>query len=159
MWFIYKKVILTKDKLAKRCWNGCTKCVFCGSRERINHVHFVSIFPSSLESGRCTSLIIPTPLVNVTNLFGNWLNEIDKKMRDWIRVGVCVLAWEIWNWQNDVVFNIVAKLNFSHDIRRRLQFTCGLISFLWTMETYEYWVQLDVGGCRSYNQPRWLATC
>jgi hypothetical protein len=29
MWFLYKKLILTKDKLAKRKWNGWKKCVFC----------------------------------------------------------------------------------------------------------------------------------
>jgi hypothetical protein len=28
MWFVYNKVILTKDNLAKRHWIGCTKCVF-----------------------------------------------------------------------------------------------------------------------------------
>jgi hypothetical protein len=29
MWFLHKKVILTKDNLVKRRWNGCTKCVLC----------------------------------------------------------------------------------------------------------------------------------
>jgi hypothetical protein len=38
MWFIYVKVILTKDNLAKRHWTRCTKCVFCGSKERIDHL-------------------------------------------------------------------------------------------------------------------------
>jgi hypothetical protein len=36
MWFMYKKVLLTKDNLAKRRRTGCTKCVFCGSLETID---------------------------------------------------------------------------------------------------------------------------
>jgi hypothetical protein len=38
MWLLYKKVLLTKDNLAKRRWSGCTKCVFCDSHETINHL-------------------------------------------------------------------------------------------------------------------------
>jgi hypothetical protein len=40
MWFLYHKVILTKDNLAKRNWNGCKKCAFCDSEESINHLFF-----------------------------------------------------------------------------------------------------------------------
>jgi hypothetical protein len=47
---------------------------------------------------------IPPP-TNVTNLFGNWLNKINKKIKARISVGVRALVWTIWNCQNDVVFN------------------------------------------------------
>jgi hypothetical protein len=30
--------------------------------------------------------------MNVTNLFGNWLNGIDKQIKERIRVGVCALV-------------------------------------------------------------------
>ena len=40
MWFLFNKVILTKDNLAKRNWNGCKKCVFCDSEESIDHLFF-----------------------------------------------------------------------------------------------------------------------
>jgi hypothetical protein len=36
------------------------------------------------------SFIIPPP-ANSTNLFGNWLNRVPRKDKDYIRVGVCVL--------------------------------------------------------------------
>jgi hypothetical protein len=49
MWFLSKKVILTKDNLAKRRWTGCTKCVFCGSKKTIDHI--LLFFPSCLKSG------------------------------------------------------------------------------------------------------------
>ena len=41
MWFLSRKVLLTKDNLIKRQWIGCKKCVFCGSDEMIEHL-FIS---------------------------------------------------------------------------------------------------------------------
>jgi hypothetical protein len=38
MWFLSNKVLLTKYNLAKRWWNGCTKCVFRGELETIEHL-------------------------------------------------------------------------------------------------------------------------
>jgi hypothetical protein len=52
MWFLYNKVILTKDNLAKRRWTGCTKCVFCGFKGNNRpSIHLLSFFPPCLESG------------------------------------------------------------------------------------------------------------
>jgi hypothetical protein len=45
------------------------------------------------------------PPVNITNLFGNWLNGVAKKDKGHIRVGVRALLWAIWNVRNDFVFN------------------------------------------------------
>ena len=44
MWFLHRKVLLTKDNLAKRQWNGCTKCVFCGLQESVEHFVFYLFF-------------------------------------------------------------------------------------------------------------------
>jgi hypothetical protein len=38
MWFLNKKVLLTKDNLAKRKWTGSMKCAFCSSDESIEHL-------------------------------------------------------------------------------------------------------------------------
>jgi hypothetical protein len=46
-----------------------------------------------------------TAPTNVTNLFGNWLNEVSRKVKGHIRVGVCALLWAIWNVRNDFIFN------------------------------------------------------
>jgi hypothetical protein len=46
-----------------------------------------------------------TAPMNITNLFGNWLNGVDKKSKTHIRVGVCALLWAIWNVRNDCIFN------------------------------------------------------
>jgi hypothetical protein len=40
LWFLQKKVILTKDNLKKRNWQGCAKCFFCDQDETIQHLFF-----------------------------------------------------------------------------------------------------------------------
>lgn len=40
MWYLIRGVILTKDNLAKRSWQGSQKCVFCDSNESIQHLFF-----------------------------------------------------------------------------------------------------------------------
>jgi hypothetical protein len=44
MWFLHRKVILTKDNLLKRSWSGCTKCAFCNSEETVEtSIYTVSV--------------------------------------------------------------------------------------------------------------------
>jgi hypothetical protein len=81
MWFIYKKVILTKDNLAKRRWTGCSKCVFCGSKETIDHLFISCHFSCLVWRVVHFTFNIPPPM-NITKLFGNWLNGIDKKTKE-----------------------------------------------------------------------------
>ncbi|EEE54019.1 hypothetical protein OsJ_00679 [Oryza sativa Japonica Group] len=40
MWFLHKKVILTKDNLIKRKWRGNKQCCFCNTQETIQHFFF-----------------------------------------------------------------------------------------------------------------------
>jgi hypothetical protein len=44
MWFLNSKVLLTKDNLAKRKWNGCQKCCFCNESETIHHLFLTCPF-------------------------------------------------------------------------------------------------------------------
>ena len=39
-WYLRRGVVLTKDNLAKRNWNGNKKCVFCSQDETIQHLFF-----------------------------------------------------------------------------------------------------------------------
>jgi hypothetical protein len=56
--------------------------------------------------------------MNVNNLFGNWLNGIDNKTKERIRVRVCPFIWIISNCHNEVVFNRCANPNFLQVIHR-----------------------------------------
>jgi hypothetical protein len=52
---------------------------------------------------------------------------IRKKAR--IHVGECTSVWAIWNYQNDVVFNTLANLNFLQVIHREVS-TINMWSYL-----------------------------
>jgi hypothetical protein len=104
MWFLHRRVLLTKDNLAKRNWHGSKKCCFCNQDESIQHL-FISC-PLAKVVWRIVHMafnIIPPK--NITNLFGNWLAGVVKKDKVQIRVGVCALLWAIWNVRNDYIFN------------------------------------------------------
>ncbi len=40
MWYLLKGVVLTKDNLARRNWNGSLRCSFCLKNESIQHLFF-----------------------------------------------------------------------------------------------------------------------
>jgi hypothetical protein len=41
IWLLSKKILLTRDNLAQRHWNGNTKCCFCDTEESVEHL-FIS---------------------------------------------------------------------------------------------------------------------
>jgi hypothetical protein len=40
MWFVHRKVDLTKDSLIKQQWMGNDSCCFCDNKESIQHLFF-----------------------------------------------------------------------------------------------------------------------
>jgi hypothetical protein len=78
MWFLHKEVILTKDNLKKRKWQGSSQCCFCDQDETIQHLFFSCPFAKILWRIIFMTFNI-TPPSNIRNLFGNWLNGVDKK--------------------------------------------------------------------------------
>jgi hypothetical protein len=114
MWFLYKKVVLTKDKLIKRRCVGVQevcrgvgrapffiRCKFAKLVWQV--VHFIFNMP---------------PPTNIKNLFGNWLNNIDRKTKSRIRVGVCAILWTIWCSTNDVIFSNAMTSQFLQVMHR-----------------------------------------
>jgi hypothetical protein len=111
MWFLSNKVLLTKDNLAKRQWNGCTKCVFCGEQETVEHLFLSCPFAKLIWRTVNFTNNLPPP-TNITNMFGNWLNGVDKQSKVLIRIGVSALCWSIWRCRNDIIFNNKKNFNF-----------------------------------------------
>jgi hypothetical protein len=127
MWFLHHKVILTKDNLAKRKWQGCKKCAFCDKDESIQHLFFEC--PLAKIIWRIIFMTFSlAPPKNITNLFGNWLSGIAKKDLVQIRVGVCAVLWAIWNMRNDTVFNKPTKQPFLQVLPMVIHWIRGLIS-------------------------------
>jgi hypothetical protein len=52
LWFLKKGVILTKDNLAKRNWQGSKYCCFCSNFETIQHM-FLSVIMLNFFGIRC----------------------------------------------------------------------------------------------------------
>ena len=97
-------MLLTKDNLAKRRWQGCTKCSFCGSEETVEHLFINCPFAKIIWTIVYSTYNI-TPPTNITNMFGNWLNGVDKQTKARIRIGVSAICWAIWNCRNNLIFN------------------------------------------------------
>jgi hypothetical protein len=112
MWFFHRKVLLTKDNLAKRKWLGCKKCAFCDQDESIEHLFIRCTFARLLWRVVHFTFNIPTP-TNIKNLFENWLNGVNKQVKLRVRSHWrCALMWAIWNCRNDVIFNKASNAQF-----------------------------------------------
>ena len=117
MWFLHRKVLLTKDNLARRNWIGCKKCVFCDREESIEHLFFECNFSKMIWRVIQFTFNIKPP-TTVSNMFSTWLDGIDKITKARIRIGMCAILWAIWNCRNDIVFNKQQIPNFLQVIYR-----------------------------------------
>ena len=93
-WYLRKGVILTKDNLVKRNWQGSTKCVSCSHDETIKHLFFTCNVTRSIWSAiqMASNLYQPT---SVANIFSNWLHGIDNKLKTILRVGALAVIWSL----------------------------------------------------------------
>ena len=117
MWFLHKKVLLTKDNLLKRKWTDVRNVFF------VALIKLLIIFFLSCQLARQIWRLIHftfiiSPSTSVTNVFGNWLYGVDRATKALIRIGVCAFLWAIWNCQNDVVFNRANSEHFLQVIHR-----------------------------------------
>jgi hypothetical protein len=66
LWYLWKGVMLTKDNLAKRNWQGSLKCCFCSVIETIQHLFFDCHFARFIwNTVHITFGIQPPPLVSL----------------------------------------------------------------------------------------------
>jgi hypothetical protein len=119
MWFLSKKVLLTRDNLVKRNWNGNTKCSFCDAEESMEHLFISCPFARLIWRVVFAAYNIPPPS-NVINIFENWLNATDTTDKASICIGVSALCWSIWNCRNDIVFNKKGTTNFLQVIHTKV---------------------------------------
>jgi hypothetical protein len=90
IWFLNKKVLLTQDNLSKRNSNESTKCCFCDSEETVNH-HFISC-PFAMLVWHVVDDTFDIHHRLILQLYGNWVNGIDRKTKAKIHIGVSTLC-------------------------------------------------------------------
>lgn len=120
MWFLHKKVILTKDKLVKHNWQGCVKCCFCYQEETIQHLFISCPFTRMIWRIVYMAFNIRQPS-NITNLFGNWLNGVAKKEKSHIEF-MCVLCFG--RYEMCVMVVSLTKKKASHHFCRLFLWLC-----------------------------------
>jgi hypothetical protein len=72
LWFFKREIILTKDNLVKRNWNGDKSCCFCNKPKTIQHLFFQCSHAKFLWRSVHMVLGIKPPR-NAQNLFNDWL--------------------------------------------------------------------------------------
>lgn len=102
MWYLHRRVILTKDYVKKHEWHGCTKCCFLGGQFSI--LFLQGPLTKLLWCSTHVASNLP-PLINCTNMFENWLIGIHPMLKAQIRMGVYASLWSIWKCRNNCVFN------------------------------------------------------
>jgi len=71
LWYLKRGVILTKDNLARRNWNGDKSCCFCHYPETIQHLFFQCYHARFLW--RAVHLMFGlSPPLSIDDLFANW---------------------------------------------------------------------------------------
>jgi hypothetical protein len=104
LWYLRRGVILTKDNLAKRNWQGSVQCCFCHKDETIQHLLFDCPLARTVWSiiQVATNLYLPH---SVSNMFGTWLWGLDKDKKSLVLAGAAATCWAIWRCRNNIVFN------------------------------------------------------
>ena len=85
MWFVHKEVVLTKDNLAKRNWEGSQRCSFCAQDETIKHLFLNCPLAKLLWRSVHIAFNI-TPPNSIHTLFGKWLNGVETNIARHIRI-------------------------------------------------------------------------
>ena len=91
MWYINRRVILTKDNLAKWNLQGNKQCCFCHKDETIQHLFLDCQYARLVWGTVYAAWGLPRPH-NVSNLFGSWLDGLRKDLKPLVLLGAGALC-------------------------------------------------------------------
>jgi len=110
MWYLRRGVILTKDNLVKRNWQGNEKCCFCHENKTIKHLFLECRFARVVWGCIQVALNLLQPR-NISHLFGSWLRGFQKDLKPLILLGAADTCWLLWFYRNDLVFKKTCLLS------------------------------------------------
>ncbi len=129
MWYLLKGVVLTKDNLARRNWNGSLRCCFCVKNESIQHLFIDCHYAKFLWRAVQFSFGLYLPSI-ITHIFYGWLLGMDKKRSKLVLVGASAICWALWLSRNNLVFDKSPSISYMQVIFR-------------TTYWLRYWAQLQ----------------
>jgi len=106
-WLLERGVILTKDNLVKRKWDGNPSCMFCDQLETIDHLFF------QCPVAKCVWAMIGQ-CIGANNTprdcaqYKLWINMWLPEEQNVHHFGFAAVCWAIWKCRNKAVFD--AKL-------------------------------------------------
>jgi hypothetical protein len=106
MWFLYQRLLLTKDNLAKRNWQGSKNVVIT-----IRMKQYIFLLSALLQRWFGELFIYVFQLITtekITNLFDNWLAGVNKKER---HKSELVLVLFFWHYGMCVMIIFLTELN------------------------------------------------
>jgi hypothetical protein len=105
LWYLQKGVILTKDNLLKRRWQGGSQCCFYLEDETIQHLFFDCHVAKFVVWNAIFFTFGIKPPTSVVDMLGSWLGCFSQKLRKQVWLGAAAMCWAIWLCRNDAVFN------------------------------------------------------
>nr|CAE04469.3 OSJNBa0029L02.10 [Oryza sativa Japonica Group] len=103
IWMFTKNKILTKDNLFKRGWRkGKANCQFCDQTETLQPLFYCPLARLLWNIVKCALNI--NSVLNRQDLFGSWMNKIDKFTKKLVVVGLAAIIWTIWKFRNKACF-------------------------------------------------------
>jgi hypothetical protein len=104
LWYLRRGIVLTKDNLAKRNWQGSKVCCFCHKAETINHLFYECRFARAVWFIIHAAFGFSRPH-NVSHMFGSWLWGIGKEKKQLVLLGAAATCWSLWLYRNSLVFD------------------------------------------------------
>ena len=155
MWFVHKRMILTKDNLLNRSWVGSSRCCFCDNDETIQNL-FIDCPLDKLLWRTIHIAFNISPPVSINMLFGTSLIGVEPITAGRIRIGICAVLWNYCgtysdrNCTNDMIFNRQNLMNFLQVIYR----ASAWIS-MWSFLTHTDCMELLATGCNRWETVAW----
>jgi len=116
-WYLKHGVVLTKDNLARRNWNGSKRCVFCSQDETIQHLFFDCHYAKFMWRAINFTFGLDVPK-SVDHMCYGWLQGIQPRVKSKILVGAIAMCWSLWLSRNDMVFDKCSMKTYMHVLFR-----------------------------------------
>ena len=124
LWLLENKVVLTKDNLIRRNWQGDPACYFCSNNESIDHLFFLC--PMAKVTWGAVALFLGA--INIpenTDQYSLWIEHWLPHGQPVFTLCLAAICWAIWKKRNEACFEH-KQLKHPTDI---IIYACALLKY------------------------------